>query len=220
MGNSPLSIRLDGDSAALALIPDSLVDPLSLSVGDRVRVELSLRKVVVHGVANGGSGAMAGDIKWTARDSIPTGWLVCQGQSLLRSEYPTLFDAIGTTYGSADSTHFNVPNVAGKTPVGVSADDADFDAVGKTGGEKTHKLTVAEMPAHNHADAGHAHGQKVTANSGGPAIRTDYTGDSSGQAYAQGITTDTAFASIQNSGGGGSHNNMPPFIAFNCIIKI
>ncbi|QKY80320.1 minor tail protein [Microbacterium phage Mercedes] len=48
----PLAIKLDGDTAALALIPDSIVDPRDLYVGDRVRVELSLRKVVVHGKAN------------------------------------------------------------------------------------------------------------------------------------------------------------------------
>ena len=54
MGTNPLSIKLDGDTAPLALIPDSLVDPLSLAPGDRVRTELSLRKVVVHGVSKGG----------------------------------------------------------------------------------------------------------------------------------------------------------------------
>jgi hypothetical protein len=50
---SPLAIKLDGDTAPLALEPDSLVDPATLLVGDRVRVELSLRKAVVHGVSRG-----------------------------------------------------------------------------------------------------------------------------------------------------------------------
>ncbi len=54
-GVNPLSIKLDGDSAPLALIPDSLVDPNGLKVNDRVRVELSLRKVVIHGKADGGT---------------------------------------------------------------------------------------------------------------------------------------------------------------------
>ena len=54
-GVNPISIKLDGDTSPLALIPDSLVDPSSLSVGDRVRVELSMRKVVIHGANNGGS---------------------------------------------------------------------------------------------------------------------------------------------------------------------
>lgn len=57
-GVAPLSIQLDGDPAPLALIPDSLVDPRLLVVGDRVRVELSLRKVVIHGKSNGAGGTV------------------------------------------------------------------------------------------------------------------------------------------------------------------
>lgn len=48
---SPLRIKLDGDTAALALTPDTLVNPASLTVGDRVRVELSQRKAIIHGKA-------------------------------------------------------------------------------------------------------------------------------------------------------------------------
>lgn len=54
-GISPLQIRLDGDTTPLALIPDSLVDPTEMVVGQRVRVELATRKCVVHGVANAAS---------------------------------------------------------------------------------------------------------------------------------------------------------------------
>jgi hypothetical protein len=50
----PLTIQLDGDTVALALVPESLVDPLLLLAGDRVRVELSQRKCIIHGVINGG----------------------------------------------------------------------------------------------------------------------------------------------------------------------
>lgn len=50
---SPISVQLDGDPAPLALIPDCLVDPASLAIGNRVRVELSKRKVVIHGRNNG-----------------------------------------------------------------------------------------------------------------------------------------------------------------------
>lgn len=50
---NPIIIQLDGDSAPLAMLPDSLVDPATLKVGDRVRVELSGRKCVIHGKVNG-----------------------------------------------------------------------------------------------------------------------------------------------------------------------
>ena len=39
---------------------------------------------------------------------------------------------------------------SGKTLVGVDTSDADFNTVQKTGGEKTHTLTIDEMPSHNH----------------------------------------------------------------------
>lgn len=50
-GTSPIQIRVDGDTDPMALVPDTLVDPALLAVGDRVRVELTLRKVVIHGKA-------------------------------------------------------------------------------------------------------------------------------------------------------------------------
>jgi hypothetical protein len=50
---SPFRIRLDGDTAELPLTPDSLVDPAALAVDDRVRCEISTKRVVVLGVAGG-----------------------------------------------------------------------------------------------------------------------------------------------------------------------
>ena len=40
--------------------------------------------------------------------------------------------------------------LTGKVPVGIDSNDEDFDTIAKTGGEKKHTLTVAEMPSHNH----------------------------------------------------------------------
>ena len=47
-------------------------------------------------------------------ETPPTGWLECDGSSLLRASYPALFAAIGTVHGSADGTHFNIPDYRGK----------------------------------------------------------------------------------------------------------
>ena len=56
---SPLRFMLDGDTVALPFTPDYLLDPASLSVGDRVRVELSNRRVVIIGRSQGDTGAVA-----------------------------------------------------------------------------------------------------------------------------------------------------------------
>lgn len=204
-GTSPLAIQLDGDTAPLALIPDTLVDPLTLSNGDRVRVELSLRKCVIHGAANGGG--QSGEIKITARSAAPAGWLLAQGQSLLRTAYPRLFTAIGTTYGAADSTHFTLPNLQGRVVVGRDATQTEFDTLGETGGAKTHTLSVAELPAHSHLQRFYsaqlaASGAALGAMTGG-----------AGATSASGQSTD-------NTGSGTAHNNLQPYITLNYIIKI
>lgn len=49
----PLRVLLDGDTVPLPFAPDSLVDPLSLAVGDRVRCEVASRRVVVLGRSGG-----------------------------------------------------------------------------------------------------------------------------------------------------------------------
>ena len=43
--------------------------------------------------------------------TIPDGYLLCNGASLSRTEYPELFKVLGTKCGSVDSAHFNLPNL-------------------------------------------------------------------------------------------------------------
>lgn len=71
---------------------------------------------------------MTGTVLPFAGTAAPTGWLLCYGQSLLRADYPNLFTAIGTTYGAADGTHFNVPDLRGRSPIGK--DDMGGSAAG------------------------------------------------------------------------------------------
>lgn len=54
-----------------------------------------------------------------AGPTAPTGWLLCDGSAVSRTTYPTLFAAIGTTWGAGDgSTTFNVPDMRGRVPAG------------------------------------------------------------------------------------------------------
>jgi microcystin-dependent protein len=60
-----------------------------------------------------GSFVLPGFIMGLPFDSVPTGYLKCDGSSLLREDYEELFKAIGTIYGAVDDYHFNLPNFQG-----------------------------------------------------------------------------------------------------------
>ena len=96
------------------------------------------------------------------------GYLIANGASILRADYPELFAIIGTTYGSSDSNHFNLPDLRGRTVVGVYGSndqnkEAEFDTLGETGGAKTVTLTVNQIPSHTHTFTGTS---STTASSG------------------------------------------------------
>ena len=55
----------------------------------------------------------AGATMGYAGTGAPTGYLLQNGASLLRADYPALFAAIGTTYGAVDGTHFTLPTASG-----------------------------------------------------------------------------------------------------------
>jgi microcystin-dependent protein len=49
-------------------------------------------------------------------ETPPNGTLEADGASLLRASYPALFAKYGTSYGAADETHFNLPDMRGRFP--------------------------------------------------------------------------------------------------------
>lgn len=110
--------------------------------------------------------------------------------------------------------------LAGKDNMGGSAagNITGGTTLGATGGEQTHVLTTPEIPAHNHGvtDPGHTHTYLQ---------RTQFTaGSGIGTNWATDQTANTGNSqtgiSIQNAGGGGSHNNLQPYMLVNKIIKL
>lgn len=94
-----------------------------------------------------------GEIRGFAGNFAPMGWMYCQGQQLQIQAYNALFAILGITYGGNGSTNFNLPNLAGKVPVGSGqspVSGANF-IPGQYAGEQTHVLTLNQLPTHNHA---------------------------------------------------------------------
>lgn len=86
---------------------------------------------------------------------------------------------------------------AGRVPVGVDANDTDFDAAEETGGEKSHTLIVDEIPSHYHNLGQMYDGYHLTGQTGQPrGVYAD---------YAQAVHT-------TKTGGGQAHNNLQPYI--------
>lgn len=103
---------------------------------------------------------IAGLIEPFAGTVIPAGYLLCDGSAVSRSVYATLFEAIGTTFGDGDGeTTFNLPDLGGRVPLGVSS----THLLGSTGGSETVTLTEQELPAHVHQVPQHGHADTIGA---------------------------------------------------------
>jgi len=95
---------------------------------------------------------MIGEIVVLAFTPTPTAnWLPADGRSLVRADYPDLFTGIGTTFGAADGTHFNIPDLRGRAPLGAGTGPGlSPRSTGDSFGEETHTLTVGELASHVH----------------------------------------------------------------------
>lgn len=180
-----------------------------------------------------------GMIMWPAAVA-PAGWLICDGSPVSRAANAALFAAIGITWGAGDGlTTFNVPDCRDRFPLGVSVGGlggqrATARALGSTGGEETHTITLAESPAHTHTgvtggqSADHTHvgngawyanvpsGRQVVLGGGVFCDLPNVDGDAI-QSTA-GSSNDHTHT-IASAGGGNAFDKMPNYFAINFIIK-
>lgn len=160
---------------------------------------------------------LVGEIKMWAGDTIPDGWLLCDGSEVSKTEYPYLYASIRDLWGTPNnSSNFKLPNLAGNVPVGYNSADASFNKVGNTGGEKTHKLTPTEMPSHGHSGKGWTFSvykgtrssESVGAISGSGFLMTQVKEGGSWGGYS----------ATPDAGGNGAHNNLQPYAVVKYII--
>src|ERR1700693_4425321 len=86
------------------------------------------------------------EIRMFAGNFAPAGWMFCEGQLLPISEYDTLFNLIGTTYGGDGQSTFALPDMRGRVPLHFG----NGFTLAETGGVEQITLTVSQIPAHSH----------------------------------------------------------------------
>lgn len=94
-------------------------------------------------------------------------------------------------------------DLRGRFPLGWNPDDEDFSELGKVSGEKSHTLTIEEMPEHHHKQGS----ESLRNFFGGGMMHNDFR-----KTYPQG-NADYSWSQQNTSTTGGNqpHNNMPPY---------
>ena len=155
-----------------------------------------------------------GEIRMFAGNFAPAGWMFCEGQLLPISDFETLFNLIGTTYGGDGQSTFGLPDLRGRIPV----HQGNGFTLAESGGAETITLTVAQMPAHPHAFLATT----------SPASSPSPTNQVPGVGQAATITPYGADnphvplspTSVSTVGGSQPHDNFMPYLCVDFIISL
>src|SRR4051812_19896648 len=153
-----------------------------------------------------------GEIRMFAGNFAPAGWMFCEGQLLPISEFETLFNLIGTTYGGDGQSTFALPDLRGRIPL----HQGNGFTLAETGGGVTGTLTAIQMASHtppllastNAADS--------------PNVQSDFpgTGLISQLYFISAPDTNCSPQAVTNVGGNQPHNNFQPYLCINYIISL
>jgi len=171
-----------------------------------------------------------------AAPAAPDGWLLCYGQAVSRSAYPTLFSVIGTRFGSGDgSTTFNLPDLRGRVLAG--ADSMGGTAAGRlsaatmtgagtyggVGGVETVAISQAQLPSYTLSGgsaSSHTHTYLRFSGLTSAQSGSGVTGLWAGQADVATSGAVVSGITIPSGGSGAAHSNVQPTMALNKIIKV
>jgi len=155
-----------------------------------------------------------GEIRMFAGNFAPAGWMFCEGQLLPISEYETLFNLIGTTYGGDGESTFALPDLRGRVPLHFG----NGFILAETGGAEEITLTTNQIPAHSHpllATTSTATGTVPTDKVLAPppvATTTAYGTDNPS------VNLDTS--AVSPVGGSQPHTNFQPYLCVDFIISL
>jgi microcystin-dependent protein len=153
-----------------------------------------------------------GEVRMFAGNFAPAGWMFCEGQLLPISEYETLFNLIGTTYGGDGQSTFALPDLRGRIPIHFG----NGFTLAETGGVETVTLTVSQIPAHSHP-------LLATINAGdqGNVANNVVAQNTAVQLYIEDVpNVNTGAQAISSTGGSQPHDNFQPYLCVDFIISL
>lgn len=151
-----------------------------------------------------------GEIRMFAGNFAPAGWMFCEGQLLPISEYETLFNLIGTTYGGDGQSTFALPDLRGRLPIHMGSGFT----LAETGGVETVTLTTSQIPVHSHPVLA-TNNSNTASLPGGNFLATGpdiYDQNKAG--------TITMAPAIGSTGGSQPHDNFQPYLCVDFIISL
>jgi len=174
-----------------------------------------------------------GTILPVAFDKIPEGWLVCDGSSVLESQYAALFSLIGNKYGGDGQGHFNLPDLRSRVAVGANISAMPMPmgvspyTIGFKGGVEKVTLTEAEMPSHNHLALLQGNNSEATESVPSASACLANVGRGTGREFiptnaynknTPNVVMNPNSVKLANAGRSMPHENRQPFTTINYII--
>ena len=153
--------------------------------------------------------------------AAPSGWLLCQGQTVSRVTYAALFAAIGTTFGAGDgSTTFGVPDMRGEFPRGLDA-GRGVDSGRTLGSAQKGTMVPLDSSGINQTYIMQANSAMITSPGDIPLSRDrlglDYDGTAYPNVYISWLNSPND--QLPNTGGFYAAQSRPRNVALNFIIK-
>jgi microcystin-dependent protein len=160
-----------------------------------------------------------GELRCFGFNFAPANWALCDGQLMSITDYATLFNLIGTTYGGDGQNTFALPNLQSRVPIhqGTSSNGITYP-LGASSGTESVTLLVTEIPAHTHSILATTN----TAVLKRPISGTRYAASSSGNTFYATPSSMTAIAptTVATTGGNVPHSNIQPYVTLNWCISL
>lgn len=150
-----------------------------------------------------------GEVRLVGFNFAPVGWNQCDGSVQSISQYSTLYNLIGTTYGGDGQQTFNLPDLRGRIPI----HQGNGYVMGQIGGVESVTPTIAQFPAHTHSFQASPNTTGNVANASGNYLAG---GSKIYSAAAPSEAMNPAF--LTAAGGSEPHENLQPFQVLNWII--